>query len=70
MTLVFQWEFLPILGNEPDDCFIYQLTFNIGKDSNPNFSTPVFCVIYGDQGKTTPKALVDGQRKVIYTIIC
>lgn len=52
------------MENEPDDRFVYQITFQIGKKSRSDFDSPVFCVLYGQRGKSRPIALVDGIRRV------
>ncbi|KAF6038212.1 hypothetical protein EB796_003483 [Bugula neritina] len=49
--------------NKPDDKFIYQITISIGRSSNQDFDTKLFCVIYGENGKTSPKMLEDGKRQ-------
>ena len=60
----FQWEFLPILHNKPQDRYIYQISISVNKTSSKEFDTEVFCVLYGLKGKTAPKTLSDGKRKV------
>lgn len=64
---LFKWEFLPILQNRAEDRFIYQISVSVGKTSSKDFDTDVYCVIYGAKGKTSPKALKDGKRKVSLT---
>jgi len=53
-----------VIHNEPDDKFIYQITISIGRVSSKEFNTKLFCVLYGENGKTTPIELEDGKRKV------
>ena len=59
-----QWEFLPILQNSPKDKYTYLISINVGHNSSSEFDTDVFCVLYGEEGKTSPKTLADGKRKV------
>ena len=55
---------MPILHNTPQDEYIYQISIGVGKNSSSEFETEVFCTLYGQKGKTRPRTLDDGKRKV------
>ena len=65
IRLILQWDYEPLVQNHPDDEHIYLLSLTLNKKSFSTFDANVFCVIYGEKGKTDSLHLFTGTKRKV-----
>ena len=62
-----QWEYLPLIDNEPDDTFQYGIAVFTAIGSSKHLTSTVYITIEGEDGTTSARVLKTDYREVQWT---
>ena len=62
-----QWEYLPLIDNEPDDTFQYGIAVFTAIGSSKHLTSTVYITIEGEDGTTSTRILKTDYREVQWT---